>query len=78
MLGRGCIVYITYYAPMNKLVHSSEMPKVILGIYLLTKIRSQYDLVMIIQNCFNPMYHSEGNFLEHTMLNNILTLCLLT
>lgn len=40
--GQGLYVYITY-APVNKLVHSSEIQKLILRIYVLTKVGSQYD-----------------------------------
>lgn len=41
-MARGYNVYITY-APVNKLVHSSEIQKLILRIYVLTKVGSQYD-----------------------------------
>lgn len=43
MIARGCIVYVTY-APVTKLVHSSEIQRLILGIYLLTKVG--YDFVI--------------------------------
>ena len=71
MVARGCVVYITY-APVNKLVCSSKIQKLILRTCLSTRVRSQYDFVMMRQNSSSHTLQMVGSFLDHEVLNHIL------
>lgn len=78
MVARGCVVYITY-APVNKLVRSSKIQKLILRKCLSTRVWSQYDFVMTRQN--SSSHHTlqrVGSFFRPCGVKSYPPLCLLT